>query len=633
MAAPPSPSPLRILAGILPTRRLLAVDAGSRTVKIILVEEFLGRTRILQQKLLEPASEDDDSREDCLLRVRALLHQVGDCPVALALPHYRALSQVLDLPSTEPEDVQAAITEESSKLSGLGESAIIHDFSALNPFSHYSNPFWVTFCQEGEVQNQIGRCGLGDLDLCEVTTTANALVAAYQFAQPDLTQPTALVDIGAMGTLVTLLLNGQPAYAASFAMGTELWAEILAHHESLPLNKARSKLTQSGFQNPQPNSPLPKALTRWETELNRLLQEWILEHPNLKLQTSSFTCILSGGGSELPNLLETLQPTSQLNFAPWPQNPSEDHVSPRFTTALGAALHALGKANQPASLLPHETRRYWRQSHFLQLLQSLLLATLCLLGITLGIATWHLSQLDKERRADLQTSRTSLNIARSVASLHDNLQKNYQRVRPILERQRETLDTLNTLSLLQQARSNQAFWYVLFSTKRDYYTAKPLPSTNPPPTLSTSNSIPYLPQRPGYIVELSIPETGETGRRIVSQLATNLRSSQQFLTVDSLPDDRRRPLADPEITLPEGHFALDLESLPNPFTTTDTSPQRRPLPLTENLPIPTPTTTTPEPTPTPEPDPTPPPAEEPAQPAPTETPDTNAPATPTPAPQ
>ncbi len=505
MASPHTPSPLRLLAGILPTRRLLAVDAGSRTVKIILVEEFLGRCRILQQKLLEPASEEEDSREDCLLRVRALLHEVGDCPVALALPHYRALSQVLDLPSTNPEDVQHAITEESSKLSGLGESNIIHDFSALNPFSHYTNPFWVTFCQEGEVQNQIGRCGLGDLDLCEVTTTANALVAAYQACQPDLTQPTALIDIGAMGTLVTLLLDGQPAYAASFAMGTELWAEILAHHESLPLNKARSKLSQSGFANPQNDSPLPKALARWEAELTRLLKEWILEHPNLKLQPSSFLCVLSGGGSELPNLLPKLQPSTHLNFSPWPQNPTENHVSPRFTTALGAALHALGRANQPASLLPHETRRYWRQSHFLQLLQSLLLATLCLLAITLGIATWHLTELDKERRADLQTSRTSLNTARNVANLQENLQKNYQRVRPILERQRETLDTLNTLTLLQQARSNQAFWYVLFSTKRDYYTAKPLPSTNPPPNLTPSNSIPYLPQRPGYILEISIP--------------------------------------------------------------------------------------------------------------------------------
>jgi hypothetical protein len=75
------------------------------------------------------------------------------------------------------------------------------------------------------------------------------------------------------------------------------------------------------------------------------------------------------------------------------------------------------------------------------------------------------------------------------------------------------------------------------------------------------------------VVELCVPESGEAGRRAVSRLVTELRKSPLFRNVDSLPDDRRRPLVDPSVLVPDGHFALELDLSDNPFSA--------PIPLTE----------------------------------------------------
>ena len=57
MADRPYLSSLRFMVGLLPTRRLLAVDAGSQTVKLLVLEEVLGRRRVRVRKLLDPANE------------------------------------------------------------------------------------------------------------------------------------------------------------------------------------------------------------------------------------------------------------------------------------------------------------------------------------------------------------------------------------------------------------------------------------------------------------------------------------------------------------------------------------------------------------------------------------------------
>ena len=585
----------RFSVGVLPARRLLAVDAGSHTVKILFLQEVFGRLRILNSELLEPG-DDEDSNGDCLTRVRAMIETVGDCPVALALPHYRALSQVLELPSNQPDEVRAAIGEEAIKLSGLGESQMVHDYSRLTPFGRHERPFWVTFCPEGEVQRQIGRCGLTDLELCEVTTTANGVVAAYQAAQPA-SRPAALLDIGASGTLVTLVLDGQPVYSVSYALGGELWVELLAAAESCALPEARRRLRELGFHAGTPAAVL-QSLRRWHNELKRLLDEWLRENSELDLKAADFDCVLAGGGAELPGLMPTLQGFPGLRFVPWPQSQvaGEEGASARFAAAYGAALHALGRAQQSASLLPDDVRLYWKRNHLFQGLQSFLFLALMLLVVALGVMTWQKVGLLMEKKGLHEQGLLSLSTARSVVLQRRAVAEDYDRLRPVLQRQRETVDTLATLAHLPVARSNHSAWFVLFAGRRDYFMAAPFPSTNSPSPAATPPVTTWGTTRGGFIVELTVPELGEAGRRIVGQVAAALRATGRFANVDSLPEDRRRPLADPEVLIPGGHYALELETLYSPFALLPSAMERPAQMVPDPLPEPVVPDALPDPT-------------------------------------
>jgi hypothetical protein len=533
---------------VLPARRLLAVDAGAHSLKVILAEEIFGRFRVLRQECFELRGGGAQSDEEALHRVQGLIREMGDSPVALALPHYHALSQVVDLPGTPPGEVRYAIEEEVRKLSGLGESQIVHDYSSLAPFGHETNPFWVTLCQAAEVQRCIARCGLGHLDLCEVTTSANALVAAFQAARPD-SGPVVLLDLGATGTVIAILLQGQPVYTATFALGADALLE-----------------TENPSSDTEGPVAVPEAfLQRWMLELQRALGEWLREHPVLALAAGDVDYYLAGALAETPGLKERLSELSGLRFHAWPENESGGSHPSRFAVAYGAALHALGRAAHPASLLPDEVRVYWNRHHATQVLHSILFFLLVVLVIMFGFGTWQKTGLLLDKRRMLRQTQAALDRAQQTQTIQRGLASDYAAVQPFLASQYQSVQTLQTLALLQQARSNRSFWYVLVADRESYYSTPLPPQTNGPPAAETPAPPPAEIGRSAFIAELSVPEQGDARRSTLNHLVAELRESPLFRNVDSLAEDRRRALADPAVVLPESHSALVLELADNPF--------------------------------------------------------------------
>ena len=159
------------------------------------------------------------------------------------------------------------------------------------------------------------------------------------------------------------------------------------------------------------------------------------------------------------------------------------------------------------------------------------------------------------------------------SALTRDLLKGYDELRPLFERQQATVDTLQSLALLQAARSNRTLWYVLIADQQSYFAQ--------PPTLTTTNKPPAgrgglefavrrheltnaSPARPGLIAELCVPEDADAARSTLSLVVNNLKKSPVFERVDLLSEDLRRSLADPKVILPERHFALALD-----FATTE----------------------------------------------------------------
>ena len=562
-------------------RRVLALDAGSRCIKLLLAESDFGRLHILKEELIDLQAEGLVSADEIKAHLQASLEEWGRPPLALILPQHLSISQVIDLPLAPESEVEKLIEDETIKLSGVSESRIVYDFVRTETAVKNRQQFWVTLSQEGDIRERILRLGIEQEDLCEVTTTANALIAAYRATSP-LSSRAILVHLGAQTTVVVVLLAGQGAFATSFQMGGDFFTRSLARLRSCSEETAESvKCAHNLLAGPEACPDFAGVVDGWVAELKRQLNEWFEHNPSLAPDAASFELVASGGAFDQPGLLDYLKTQAGLNLRPWPKASQPEAVLPskRFEVAFGAALQALGYSAQPVSLLPDDYRVAWQKRLNLQRLEmaSLGLAVLCL--VIFAFSTWHKVSLISRKQALLAKVQAGQEAVEANDALTAELATEYESFRPLFASQQNTLDTLKTLALLQQSRSNRSFWYVLLADQQSYFSQPPgLTSTNKQPRTNllaavtsraksgatewasaSGTSTNLSPAKPGFIAELCIPEDVDGARRVRRQLVDELKEQLLFSKVDLLSDDLRRNLAEPKVIIPDRDFVLALD--------------------------------------------------------------------------
>jgi hypothetical protein len=323
----------------------------------------------------------------------------------------------------------------------------------------------------------------------------------------------------------------------------------------------------------------------WVRELKRQLEDWFQHNPAIASEVSSFELIASGGGFDQPGLLDYLKTQASLSFRPWVSVHQKESVAPAkgFEIAFGAALQALGLSAQPASLLPEDYRSAWRKRLNAQKLEiaSLALALICLL--LLGAGTWRQFSLINRKQTLLSKVEASQEKVDNNNALMADLVSGYDGLRSFFAAQQNTADTLKTLALLQQSRSNHTFWYLLAADQQSYFAHPPSPpptnkpaASSTPPGAERSNASSTNLAKPGLIVELSIPEEPEAARLVLRQLVNDLKQQRLFSKVDLLSDDVRRSLAEPKVLIPDRDFVLALDFAETEFQPSGRS--RKPAP-------------------------------------------------------
>jgi Tfp pilus assembly PilM family ATPase len=592
-----APSPkLRLARLEPPLRRVLAIDAGSRVLRFALVERSWRRLRILREQSLDLAAEGLVSAGEISTHLHTLLEECGRPPVALALPQHLSTSQLIDLPPVPDSEVRRLIEEETRRLGGVSDSAIIFDYAPVAPLAPNRQYYWVSLCQEGEIREQLARLDLEQAELCEVTTTATALITAFQATIPQ-ARRAVLVHGGAQSTVVVILLDGRGVFAASFPVGGDFFTRAIASQLRCAVETAENLRQRKNLLAGDDALPgFPAVVDGWLAELLRQLQDWSREHAAVAPDLKSFELFISGGVFSQPGLVSYLEGRSGLTFKTWLSAAQAGAVAPGsgYEVAFGTALQALGRSPQPASLLPPDRRLAWRRRLTRQLVECASVVLLALLLVVLLYGTWQQSSLGQRKRQLLEQVEQALREAEENAGLTDNLMVDYEELRPLLERQQQTLGTLQTLALLEQARSNRPYWYVLLADQQTYFT-QPLPvvGTNAPGATNGPVAPRRLPPwvtgsagtnapvtRPGFIAELCIPEPAEAARRTFGDLVGALKQDPLFSRADSLSPDLRRELADPKVLLPERHFSLALDLADAQWPRANGPRPRGPLPAT-----------------------------------------------------
>lgn len=548
-----------------PLRRVLAVDAGSRCIRLLLLESRFGKLRVLRQEALDLQEEGLIAAEELKTHMQATVAEWGRPPLALALPQDIAVSQLVDLPPVPDAEARQLIEAETIKLGGVSESVMVYDFIRVPRLTENRQSFWVTFCQEGEIQSRIAQLGLEDQDFREITTAANALLTAWQVAQPG-NRDAVLVHAGAHNTTLVVLHNGVGVFAVSFSMAGDFFMRAIARLLNSSPEVAEGLQRSTNLLAGEEALPgFAEIVDAWAAELKRQLSEWQGRPFDL---TGDW--IATGGVFNQPGLRDYLARHAGLNFQPWPGSgvPGAVLPAPGFEIALGTALQALGQGQQPASLLPVNRRAIWKKRlarQRMEFLNALMLAA-CFLVLALGIGQKF--ALMRSKQALINKVEAGLAVVQETNTQNRELRKGYEELRPLFERQQGTVDTLHALALLQSARSNRGLWCVLVADQQSYFAQPPtLAATNKPPNGTSKEDFATwrrditnaAPARPGLIAELCVPEDADAARSTLSLVVNCLKKAPVFGRVDLLPEDLRRSLADPKVILPERHFALVLD--------------------------------------------------------------------------
>ena len=553
-----------------PIRRVLAVDAGSRCIRLLLLESRLGKLRICRQEALDLQEEGLVSADELRAHLEATIAEWGRPPLALVLPQHVAVSQLVDLPPVPDAEARQLIEAETVKLGGVSESVMVYDFTRVPRLAENRQSFWVTFCQEGEIQSRIGQLGLDNQEFREITTAANALFTAWHAARSG-NRDAVIVHLGAQNTLLVAIRNGVAVFASSFPVAGDAFtaaiARLLRH---TPPAAEGLKHSTNFLLGDKALAGFTAAVDDWVTELKRQLSE--CGGPPFNLTGD---LIASGAAFEQPGLRDYLARQAGLKFQPWPTSnmPAALLPAPGFEAALGAALQALGQSPQPASLLPANRRaalRKYLDRQWLEFASALLLMACC--G-ALALGVWQKLALIQEKQALMNKVQAGLSVLQTNNFLTRDLLKGYDELRPLFARQQGTVDTLQALAQLQAARSNRTLWCVLLADQQSYFAQPPtFTATNKPPPGAAETEFAArrreltnaAPARPGLIAELCVPEDADAARNTLSLVVNHLKKSPVFARVDLLSEDLRRSLADPKVILPERHFALALD-----FATTE----------------------------------------------------------------
>ncbi|MBL9127777.1 MAG: hypothetical protein JNL97_09025, partial [Verrucomicrobiales bacterium] len=310
------------------------------------------------------------------------------------------------------------------------------------------------------------------------------------------------------------------------------------------------------------------AVVGWLAELERTVSEWRDDHPEFGVAAGAWPAVLSGGGALQPGLVQELRGLSSRPVEPWPEG-GELGVRADQATAWGGLLLGLGLAFPAPSLLPAETKAYWTQQRLWRGLLSFNLVLAMLLAVAIGLGMREQGRRLSEKRLWTEAASSALEHARNIRGVAEAYNARLDAVRPILERQRQTVETLQVLSVLQQQRTNAQYWYVLLADGASYaagsndvagLASAPRPGeTRPaaagaatPPTTNAPVSV------RSFVAEVCLVPQGEDMRRALSELVGDLKHYALFRNVDVLPVERRREWVATNLIFPERHFALEL---------------------------------------------------------------------------
>ncbi|MBL9137019.1 MAG: hypothetical protein JNK85_14200 [Verrucomicrobiales bacterium] len=549
----------------LPARHFAVVDLGEQRARILHATVHRGRPKAQRFEVIDAHLDGFTTAEELREETRRRLRESEPEAVILVLPQYQVLRHTVEASGGTPAETRALLEKEANSIGGLSESPWVFDAVRTPPESPGApTQLTAAFCRQ-DVLEQLLSAALEDPQhIFDVRPAGDALAAAF-LADGAPVQHAILVDLGAQHTVLTIVAEGRAVASTSFPSGSAAFtAAILADRGGTSEAAEVLKRAEPPSLRSETSTAFRTSMHSWVEEIERSISEWAAEHRQFAEVVGRWPAYLAGGGALQPRLAEDLSSFGKRRFLPWPRSKAHAAISPDFAVAWGALVATLGLASPSPSLLPAANKYHWQRQRLWRALLTVNLALIAMLTVALVAASLHQTRRLAAKVDWKQQASAALKHAQAIRGVAEGLNARMDEFRPVLERQRQTVETLQMLGVLQRQRTNSDHWYVLLADAASYtagsnhFTPPPLikpselrygggilnPPTNPPPDRA-------------FVAEVCLVPQGEPMRQALSDLVGELKRYPLFRNVDVLPSERRRDLVATNLIFPERHFALE----------------------------------------------------------------------------
>ena len=561
-------------------RHLIVMAPGSDAVHVVVFEETLRGPLRRESHLFQLDDEPTESADvQGLAQWEQFLQRHLEDSWIIVLPHQVTISQWMDLDSTESDQLEARLEEQTQQLVGLGESNIVVDYVEVPSSQPGRAAYWITYCQESEVQKIIHKYGLHDVAICDVVADADAIFAGLQ-TSPEGKRTWVLLDVRDGGTSTIFFEGKYPRYCSFFPIGNEM-AQEQGTRSPGPI---RVGIHPQGrdWEIQRTRKGVPVVSSEWGRDVLRAWQEYrvsILKEN----QTDTMDCpVIVLADERLLNVWNdaarnSLQVSLLKPDSLWPNPVLNLQADER--RHWGAVLAMQRKHIVVPSLLPESIKSAWNDKQVGMIWRSMALLSCMFAVVVMLMAVIQKGMLWKMKNELIQEVQGIEQRLDQGLVVLEGFKQEYRMLQPLIQAEQKTYATLQILGAMQQIRTNQTGWMVLLADKDSYYAADALDGTN---SITLSNLIakPLTNQvdlRRGFILELVLKSDGETMREELAEWVAFFRDQDFLHNADILPADARRPLANTNRVIAGKHFAISLEMDSDGESKMDTSANREPV--------------------------------------------------------
>lgn len=543
-------------------RHLIVMAPDSDAVHVVVFEEtFRGPLRRESYRFKLDGDPDEAQSIGGPLEWEYFVRRHVDDSWVIILPHQVTISQWMDLDSSQPDQLENRLEEQTRQLVGLGESKIVVDYVQAPSPDPDRSAYWITYCQESEVHKIIQEFGLKNVAICDVVADADALAAGLQ-TSPEISGEWLMLDVRDGGTSTIVFEGAHPRYCSFFPIGNEMAKE----QETRSAGPIRVGIRNEfkGLESLRIRKGIPEIASEWTRDINRAWQEYRASILN-DHQSSALTCpvILLADSPVFPAWETAVREKLQVSFLKtesiWPEPVA--NLQPDEWRHWGAVLATHRKKVKVPSLLPESVKAAWNEKQIGIICRSLALLSCVFAMVVMLVAVFQKGLLWKMKTELIEEVKdVELRFDQSLVVLR-RLKQEYRMLQPLIQVEQDTYTAIEILGSMQHIRTNKNAWMVLLADQDSYYANDDLSSTNTTPSsnIDLSNRTNRVNMHRGFILELVLKSEGEAMRQELADVVTFLRDQDFLFNADILPADTRRPLVDPKLLIQDRHFAVSME--------------------------------------------------------------------------